>query len=86
VQIWISADHYFPLKAQFTRKGEKAPYRTLECNGFTKRNDLYYARYITVEGPGWRTRVAFDPDTAELGFFDPQKPVNIMRELPAAKK
>ena len=86
VKIWIAADHYFPLKAQFTRKGEKAPYRTLECNGFTKRNDLYYARYITVEGPGWRTRVSFDPETAELGFFDPQKPVNIMRQVPAVKK
>jgi hypothetical protein len=39
-----------------------------------------------VEGPGWRTRVAFDPETAELGFFDPQKPVNIMRQVPAVKK
>lgn len=86
VKIWIAADHYFPLKAQFFRKGEKNFYRTLECNGFTKRNDLYYARYINVEGPGWRTRVAFDPDTAELGFFDPKKPVNIMRQIPAQKK
>lgn len=86
VKVWISSDHYFPLKAEFFRKGEKSSYRTLECNGFTKRNDLYYARYINLEGPGWRTRVAFDPDSAELGFFDPQNPVNIMRQLPADKK
>lgn len=86
VKVWISADHYFPLKAEFFRKGEKKSYRTLECNGFTKRNELYYARYINVEGPGWRTRVAFDPDTAELGFFDPKKPVNIMRSVSASKK
>lgn len=86
VKVWISADHYFPLKAEFFRKGEKKSYRTLECNGFTKRNELYYARYINVEGPGWRTRVAFDADKAELGFFNPQKPVNIMRSLPATKK
>ncbi|MBR7140488.1 MAG: hypothetical protein IKD44_13230 [Lentisphaeria bacterium] len=86
VKVWISSDHYFPLKAEFFRKGEKSPYRTLECNGFTKRNDLYYARYINLEGPGWRTRVAFDPDSAELGFFDSRNPVNIMRQLPADKK
>lgn len=86
IKIWISSDHYFPLKAEFFRKGAKSSYRTLECNGFTKRNDLYYARYINIEGPGWRTRVAFDADSAELGFFDPKNPVNIMRELPAAKK
>ena len=85
VKIWISSDHYFPLKAEFYRKGAKTPYRTLECNGFTKRNDLYYARYINLEGPGWRTRVAFDADSAELGFYDPKNPVNIMREVPAAK-
>ena len=85
VKIWISSDHYFPLKAEFYRKGAKSPYRTLECNGFTKRNDLYYARYINLEGPGWRTRVAFDADTAELGFYDSKKPVNIMREVPASK-
>ena len=82
VKIWISVDHYFPLKAAFFRKGDKAAYRTLECNGFTKRNDLYYARILNIEGPGWRTRVAFDADTAELGLFDPKKPVNIMRQLP----
>ena len=86
VKVWISADHYFPLKAEFFRKGEKSSYRTLECNGFTKRNELYYARYINVEGPGWRTRVAFDAEKAELGFFNSQKPVNIMRAVPAVKK
>jgi len=86
VKVWISADHYFPLKAEFFRKGEKKSYRTLECNGFTKRNELYYARYINVEGPGWRTRVAFDADKAELGFYNPKQPVNIMRAVPAGKK
>lgn len=86
VKIWISSDHYFPLKAEFFRKGEKSSYRTLECNGFTKRNDLYYARYINIEGPGWRTRVAFDADSAELGFFDPKNPVNIMQQQSAVKK
>ena len=85
VMIWISADHYFPLKAEFFRKGEKKSYRTLECNGFTKRNALYYARYINLEGPGWRTRVAFDADSAELGFYDAKNPVNIMQQS-AVKK
>ena len=86
VKVWVSADHYFPLRAAFFRKGGKEPYRTLECNGFTKRNGLYYARLLNIEGPGWRTRVAFDADTAELGPFDPQKPVNIMKPVPAGKK
>ena len=86
VKVWIAADHYFPLKAEFYRANEKAPYRTLECNGFTKRNDLYYARYINIEGPGWRTRVAFDADSAELGFFDSKNPVNIMGQITPEKK
>lgn len=86
IKVWISSDHYFPLRAAFFRKGEKEPYRILECNGFTKRNGLYYARLLNIEGPGWRTRVAFDADTAELGLFDPGKPVNIMKPVPAGSK
>ena len=86
VKVWISSDHYFPLRAAFFRKGGKEPYRILECNGFTKRNGLYYARLLNIEGPGWRTRVAFDADTAELGLFDPKKPVNIMKPMPAGNK
>ena len=86
IKVWISSDHYFPLRAAFFRKGEKEPFRILECNGFTKRNGLYYARLLNIEGPGWRTRVAFDADKAELGLFDPQKPVNIMKPMPAGGK
>jgi len=84
VKVYFAEEAAFPLKAEFFRKGEKTPFRTLESNGFTRKNDLYYARELNLEGPGWRTRVEFDPDSAELGPFDPKNPVNVIRS--AGKK
>ena len=81
VKVWISAEHGFPLKAEFYRPGEEKPVRTLETGGFTRRNDLYYVRTIRAEGPGWRTRIEFDADRAELGPFDPAKPAQIIRKV-----
>jgi len=86
VHVWLSAEHIFPLKAEFFRPGEEKPFRTLETGGYTKRNDLYYVSKIRIEGPGWRTRIDFDTGLAELGVFDTKKPQNIIRALPAKAK
>lgn len=72
VKVYLSKSHYFPLKAEFFRPGEKEPWRTLETGGFTKKNDLYYIRRLRIEGPGWRTRIEFQE--AELGLYSPAKP------------
>lgn len=80
VKVWLSAEHAFPLRAEFYLPGEKTPQRTLETGGFTRRNDLYYVRTIRAEGPGWRTRIEFDADRAELGLFDPAAPAQIIRK------
>ena len=71
VKVYLEKEHAFPLKAEFFRKpDDKKPFRLMEANGFTKKNDLYYARSILVEGPGWRTKVEFDPKSVALGIFD----------------
>jgi len=88
VKIYLSRDYRFPLKAEFFRKGGAEPYRTLECGGFTQENGIYYARRIRLEGPGWATRIEFDPDRAKVGLYNAANPPAVIREVPAetAKK
>ena len=78
IKVWLSKEQCFPLQAEFYRKSEKKPYRILEASGFTKKNDLYYVRKIRLEGPGWRTRIDFDSDRADIGKVDMSKPPRIV--------
>ena len=73
VKVYLEKDHAFPLKAEFFKnRDDKKPFRLMEANGFTKKNDLYYAKTILVEAPGLRTKVEFDPRLAEIGLYDKQ--------------
>ena len=81
VKVWLSKEHCFPLQAEFYHKNEKKPYRILEASGFTKKNDLYYVRKLRIEGPGWRTRIDFDADRADIGKVDTGKPPQILIKL-----
>lgn len=84
VRVFLSKSHYFPLRAEFLKPGEKKPWRILETGGFTQKNDLYYIRRVRVEGPGWRTRIEFKE--AELGLFDPKAaPGNLIRKISVKK-
>lgn len=84
VRVFLSKSHYFPLRAEFFKPGEKKPWRTLETGGFTQKNDLYYIRRLRLEGPGWRTRIEFKE--ADLGLFDPKAaPKNLIRKLPSSR-
>lgn len=80
IKVYLEKENAFPLKAEFFRNGEKQPFRTLETGGFSEKNGLYYARSLRVEGPGWRTRIEFDPGKAELGWYDKNHPPRIIRE------
>ena len=80
VQVAFSREYAFPLQAEFFHRGEKKSYRLLEVSGFTKKNDLYYAEQILIEGPGWRTRINFKEAT--LGLLDAAPPSGIIRSLP----
>ena len=85
IRAYISAEYCFVIKAEFFHAGEAEPYRTLECGGFTKKNDLYYVQRITVEGPGWRTRIDFDQ--ADVGSFSPaDPPAGVIRQVKEEKK
>ena len=78
VKVYLEKEHAFPLKAEFFNSPEdKKPFRLMEANGFTKKNDLYYAKTLLIEGPGWRTKVEFFPDFVELGMYDKNNPVNV---------
>ncbi len=81
VRVFLEKDRAFPLKAEFFRPGEEKPFRTLETSGFTSKNELYYARSLRIEGPGWRTRIEFDPARADLGWYNAEHPPRIIREL-----
>ena len=79
IRVWLAESGAFPLKAEFYRRDDKTPYRTLEADGFTRKNDLYFPSTIRLYGPGWRTRIEFDSGKAKVGLFNPDKPVNIIR-------
>ena len=81
IKVWIAREHCFPMQAEFFRYGEKESYRVLEASGFTKKNDLYYVRKLRIEGPGWRTKIDFDADSAEIGKVDSAKPPKIIIKL-----
>ena len=71
VKVYLEKEHAFPLRAEFFRStDDKKPFRMMEANGFTKKNDLYYAKTIVIEGPGWRTKVDFDSNTAAVGLYN----------------
>ncbi len=80
VQVAFSKEYAFPLQAEFFHKGEEKSYRLLEVSGFTKKDDLYYAEQILIEGPGWRTRINFKE--AQLGLLAAVPPTGIIRSLP----
>lgn len=81
IKVWISTDQAFPLQAEFFRYGEDKAYRVLEAGGFTQKNDLYYVRKIRIEGPGWRTRIDFDADSAEVNVVKKGEHPNIIIKL-----
>ncbi|MBR7107071.1 MAG: hypothetical protein IKC89_01515 [Lentisphaeria bacterium] len=81
VKVWVSTEQAFPLQAEFFRYGEEKAYRLLEAGGFTKKNDLYYVRKIRIEGPGWRTRIDFDADSAVVDFVKKGEHPDIIMKL-----
>lgn len=81
-RVYISKQHFFPLKAEFFKSGESKPWRTLEIDGFAEKNSLYYASRMRVEGPGWRTRILFDENKCSMGIYSAASPVKVIKQLP----
>ncbi len=86
VRVSIARDYCFPLRAEFFKEGESTPYRTLEVNSFRKKNDFYYTDRLGLYGPGWRTRIDFDSDKADIGRYDKENPPAIIRQLTRLEK
>lgn len=58
-KVWISKKYYFPLKVQWTRIPDKAPFRNLEVNSFKRLGKYYAVKRLELYGPGWRTKINF---------------------------
>ena len=58
--VYISEKYLFPLKVEWFKDNESKPYRTMSVSSFKKVNGLWLIDEITLYGPGWRTKIAFD--------------------------
>lgn len=78
-RVYLEKENAYPLRVEFLKNpDDKKPFRMMEANGFTKKkDDLYYPRTITVQGPGWRTKVEFDTEKAVLGKYDRNNPADV---------
>ena len=85
-RVYISKQHYFPLKAEFFKQGENKPWRVLEIDGFAEKNSLYYASRMRIEGPGWRTRIIFNEAGCSMGIYNVSTPVKVIKLLPPKEK
>lgn len=76
-KAFISSKYFFPLKVEWTRKGEDEPYRTLEASTFREVNKLYVIDELTLKGPGWRTKIIFDE--CKAGMVENGTPKDLFR-------
>lgn len=64
-RVFISTDYAFPLKVEWFKADpsddpEAAPYRTLEIASVKEKGDFVLVSKLSLYGPDWRTRIAFD--------------------------
>ncbi len=85
VKVWIAREHAFPFRAEFTRYDGNAPFRALEAEAFTEKNDLYYVRRLRLSGPGWSTKIDFDADSADVAPLQNSRPPQIIRAVKKSK-
>ncbi|MCQ2380268.1 MAG: hypothetical protein MJ025_05040 [Victivallaceae bacterium] len=78
---FIAEQYHFPLRAEYYHVGENKPFRILEANAFGSSGDLYYPKRLTVEGPGWRTRIDFDD--VVVGHLKTGVPPDVFRPVPS---
>ncbi len=63
-RAYISAEYFFPLKVEWLKPGESAPYRTLEVDSFKKESDFWIVSSLILYGPGWKTKIEFSKTAA----------------------
>ncbi len=61
VIVWFSAKYGFPMEAQWFRKDEAKPWRTLEIKGAKQyENGLWFVKEVKLQGDKWKTMITFD--------------------------
>ncbi len=76
-KVWLSKKYYFPIKVQWTRAGEKEPFRSLEVSSFKQQGKYGVIKRLELYGPGWRTKINFtktevgtpEKDSVREGLF-----------------
>jgi hypothetical protein len=70
VKIYASIDYLFPLKVEWFKPEQTAPYRTMVIESFKLEDNLGAPNDFLITGPGWKTRVNFD--NVKLGYKNPK--------------
>lgn len=82
-KVYISSEYFFPLKIEWFSKNQDAksavPERTGKFDSFRKEGKFWLVTTITLNGPGWRTKINFDKTKA--GYSDEYIPARLFRKL-----
>lgn len=58
---WFSEKFLFPLRLEWSRPGERDPWRVCEFNRFGKLDDgTWFLRAMRLYGQGWKTKLTLD--------------------------
>lgn len=73
--VYISSKYYYPIKVEWIQPREAEPYRTMVVNSFETQNNLGTPDNLSIYGPGWKTKVAFNE--INLGYSKNGIPTDI---------
>jgi len=67
VRVAICVEALFPLRVEWFRDGPAGrPYRTIEITSFRREADFWLVDGLSLQGPGWRSRISFTDCSAGL--------------------
>jgi hypothetical protein len=69
IKIYASIDYICPLKVEWFKPEQSAPYRSMVIESFKLEGSLGVPNDILITGPGWKTKVNFD--NVKLGYRNP---------------
>lgn len=80
VRVAICVEALFPLRVEWLKeKPDATPYRTLEISSFRKESDFWLIDGLNLQGPGWRSRIAFEE--CQVGRVAEGVPQDLFREV-----
>lgn len=81
VKVWISTGYGMPMRVEWFKAGDAERYRALEVAGVAKDdNGLWMVSELSLDGPGWRTRIVFP--NRKAGAVSAGVPTDLFRVKP----